>query len=875
MRATSIALAVTALLAGFAPASAGKQIVAPLSDGAELDLPPFLAVVSQPDDFFGYPLGERFTHHERIVQYLDELFDTSERVSIRQYGQTYEGRPLNLLAISSAENIARLEEIRQRHLKLANPGDVDPAELEQIISEDPVVVWLAYGVHGNESSSAEAALLTSFVLSAAGTEWAERLEDVVILIDPLVNPDGRERYVHFYETQQGRFADPSPLASEHWEPWPGGRQNHYLVDLNRDWAWASQIETRSRLAAYRHWEPQVYVDFHEMSAESTYFFPPAADPVSPHIPSTTIEWLDTFGRANAASFDEQGWTYYVGQHFDLFYPGYGDSYPGLRGAVGMTYEMAGHGRAGSAIELGDGRVLTLADRIARHYTTSMATIQAAIDNREALLRDFSASRQAALDAPPATYLWSADSHEARAAAALLEGHGIVVETLPEARRLNARPHSGSSASPVDFTAGTYAVSTRQPLGSLARALLEPDVKMDPAFLEKQRERLERNQGTEFYDITAWSLPLAYNLEAWVAEGDVRGHGLHMHHDSRVTGEGELGYLIAPQGLSSFRAAGQLFDRGLRFRLTTLPLTLGSKEYPSGTLFVPRRDNPESLDEVIQELGYTVAVERAATGFSEQGISLGSNEVVPIRPPKVGVVSGDGVSVSSFGYLWHLLDRQIGAPHHRIDIRALGRLELAKFDALVLPHGWGYSRQIDDQTAEAIAAWVRKGGLIVGVGGAVSWLADQEIVEVERWKAPEPDTDDNEVVELSPANRQLYTPGAALATELREDHPLASGLQSAPAAIFQGSSILLPSGDPREDLLVAVDESPVIAGFAWPEAEERLAGSLLVGVRRAGRGGAVLFAQEPAYRLFWRSTAPLLLNSVMYGPSLLERRQLMR
>ena len=230
-----------------------------------------------------------------------------------EYGRTYEGRPLKLLAVSAPENLERLEEIRKDSLRLADPVAANADERERALRRTPLVVWLAYGVHGNESSSAEAALGAAYVLAAAQGETAEMLKDVVVLIDPLQNPDGRERYVNGYKQRRGDEANTRRAAAEHWEPWPGGRQNHYAIDLNRDWAWASQQETRQRIAAYRAWEPQVYVDFHEMGSEASYFFPPPAEPVHPQISRRIVSWLDTFGRANAAAFDRQGWVYFKGQ----------------------------------------------------------------------------------------------------------------------------------------------------------------------------------------------------------------------------------------------------------------------------------------------------------------------------------------------------------------------------------------------------------------------------------------------------------------------------------------------------------------------------------------------------------------------------------
>ncbi|MFW6175257.1 MAG: M14 family zinc carboxypeptidase, partial [Acidobacteriota bacterium] len=363
-------------------------LLEPLAHGRALELPELDPEVPSPAGFLGYPLGAHFTHHHRILAYLEHLAEASDRVALWTYGTSYEGRPLALLAISTPENIERLDGIRAARRRLADPRDLAPEEIEALVAEEPAIAWLAYGVHGNESSSAEAAMAAAYALAAAGGPWEDLLEGTVVLIDPLVNPDGRERYVSFYEQTRGRVPDPDPAAAEHREPWPGGRQNHYLIDLNRDWTWASQRETRHRLEAYREWEPQVYVDYHEMFSGSTYFFPPPADPVHPLLDRDTVAWLDAFGRANAEAFDRQGWPYFKAEVFDLYYPGYGDSYPGFRGAVGMTYEMAGHGRAGLALQQeGDG-LLTLADRIARHFTTSLATVRTAAENRRELLETF-------------------------------------------------------------------------------------------------------------------------------------------------------------------------------------------------------------------------------------------------------------------------------------------------------------------------------------------------------------------------------------------------------------------------------------------------------------------------------------------------------
>lgn len=889
-------LAATAVLAATAPtiAAGPAGLLAPPSHGETVDLPAADEHLPRPDAFLGYPLGSRFTSWDRIVAYFEALDAATPRVKMWEYGKTCEGRPLKLVAVSTPENLERLEEIRRDSLRLAEPAGLAAGERERIVRRTPVVVWLAYGVHGNETSSAEAAMGAAWALAAGTGPAADMLKDVVVLIDPLQNPDGRERYVNGFKQRLGDEANPRRAAAEHFEPWPGGRQNHYVIDLNRDWAWASQPETRQRIAAYRSWEPQVYVDFHEMGTESSYFFPPPSEPINPQIDRRILGWLDTFGRSNAAAFDHQGWIYYKEENYDLFYPGYGDSYPSLRGAVGMTYEVAGGGRAGSAVALADGSVLTLADRVARHLTTALATVRTAASNSRKLLEDFAANRARPGSEPGKTYLWPADQPEARALADLLAFHGVRVRQLAEGTEIPVRPLArkpAGEAQPHRFAAGTYAVSTAQPLGNLITALLEIDSPMNQGFLDRQRQRLEQNLDAEFYDITAWSLPLAYNLRTWVAAGDAAAGARPLAEMAAgivgIRGEGDLGWLVAPQGIATYRLAAAMQRHKIHYRLATAPLRVGGgaaggagASYPVGTLFIPRRANPEGTRDVLQGLlkEDSLAAQALSSSYEVTGLSLGSNQMPAVRPVRVGLVSGDGVDATSFGFLWFLLDRQIGVDHDRIDLAQLRNLPLNDYDVLILPSG-NYDDRIGDKLKTALDGWIKAGGELVAIGDAVTWLQDKELTSIKRWTPPKKkDKDDKEdsrsedpevsetPVEKQLASRPIFTPGAVLATRMQPQHPLTLGIAAAPDVLYEGSNVLKATGDPRQDVLLAADDSPVVAGFAWPEAEQRLAGSLLVGTEPRGRGSVVLFVQDPAYRLFWRATTPIFLNAVLFGPS---------
>ncbi|HEX2165369.1 MAG TPA: M14 family zinc carboxypeptidase, partial [Thermoanaerobaculia bacterium] len=417
---SALLLSTCALAAAAQPpgdTAAPPPLLAPLSAGELVPLPALDPAVPSPAAFLGHSLGARFTRSADLRAYLAALDAASPKVSVEEYGESWLGRPLMLAAVSSPENIARLDEIRRERAALADPSRLSAAEREALAERLPAVVWLAYGVHGDEASSPEAAMAAAYVLAAARDgAVAGALDRVVVLIDPSSNPDGRERYVSDYQERRGAEPSPDPAAAEHHPPWPGGRGNHYLFDLNRDWAWGTQPETRARLAAVAAWQPQVYVDLHEMSASETYFFPPSAEPVNPLIDPRVVRWLETFGRGNAAAFDRLGWIYFKAESYDLFYPGYADSYLSFRGAVGMTYEMAGGGRAGLALERPDGSVLTLADRAARHLVASLATVATAAADATRLLRDFVDARAAAAAGPGDLYLWPAAAAEAGALA---------------------------------------------------------------------------------------------------------------------------------------------------------------------------------------------------------------------------------------------------------------------------------------------------------------------------------------------------------------------------------------------------------------------------------------------------------------------------
>ncbi len=818
------------------------------------------AQVPSPEEFLGYRIGDRFTPHYRILEYFDELAKKSNLITVRKIGTTYEDRPLVLATLTSAKNHAALTEIQGSVAGLAR-GEGDVAS---IVKSTPAVVWLAFGVHGNESSSAEASMMVAYDLL---TTNAKLLDDVVVIIDPLENPDGRERYIQWFHRTRGVKPNVNPDAYEHQEPWPGGRYNHYLIDMNRDWAWQSQRETQARAAAYREWMPQVFVDFHEMFYTSSYFFPPDAKPINANLPRQVEDWLDVFGRANASEFSKKGWTFFVAEHFDLFYPGYGDSWPSLHGAIGMTYEMAGHGRAGSAIEREDGTLLTLADRATRHYTTGVTTVRTAAQHRAELLRYTYDAARNQIETGKNTFIIVPGSPNFDTLIETLQRNGVKVESLGVSTSIRATRLDRDAAETKTFPAGTVVVTTRQPRGALANTLLEKAAAFSKGFVEEQRAKAEADEPDDFYDLTTWSLPLAMNVEAWVTTAPVTGTRDYMGVGPAAFRIASYGYLVDGNDPQLYRFAGRLLEEKVRFSVIDSTVNTGDHTFARGSLVILRGNN-ENIDARLQ----AIAKAAGASVFPLEsgwlgGASFGSDKVHFVRQPNIGLVGGPGSDPTSFGMLWHTLDVDTPVPHSVLSAETLANLELHKYEVLVFPDG-NYSTRVGKRGVEKLKQWVNEGGTIVAVKGASAFLRekDVEISKLKPWEPPKKKDDDKDAAPQTERYNDFRVPGSAFRTSMNDRSYLTFGVPRAPAVLIEGSNAFLPLAKKVDNILTIDAKEPLISGVAWEESLSRIKGSVYVVSEPYGRGQVITFADDPHFRLFWRGTLPIFLNAVLYSPS---------
>ncbi len=819
--------------------------------------------LKSPGDFFGRPLGSRFTPHHEVWRYCQYVAETSPRATLVSYGRSAGGRELFYLVIGSEVHLKDLENIRSNQLRLADPRRVSPETLESLLLEQPAVCWFSYNVHGNESSCTEAALRTIYELVDGESPAIQTIrEEVVLILDPLLNPDGRERYLNWYHQVAQEGGNPDPAAREHREPWPGGRSNHYYFDLNRDWAWQSQIETQQRLVHYLRWQPLVHGDFHEMSADSHYFFFPAEEPINLNFPEHTRRWGNLFGESNAAAFDRFGWLYFTEEAYDLFYPGYGDSWPSLHGAIGMTYEQGGGSRAGLQYRRRHGEILTLRDRLHHHHVAALATLETVARKRQELERSYFEFRKSALELPKtsgvAEYIVPpGQGYLGRSLIDLLLKQGVEIErTTEEVRVESLFDYFGVDQEDVRLPAGSWIVSLEQPASRLAKALLEPRAEVPLV---------------RFYDISAWSLPFALGLECYYSKSPVlvgRAPVKEVTPDAgELEGDGRYGYLLPWSGLPSARALSQLHRAGIQVRLVPERIRIDRRTYRSGVVLIPRYGNPEDLEEKLEQIAREsrVTIRGIPTGRTEEGIDLGSDKTVALAPPQIAVATGEGVASNSYGPIWFLLEQKLKEPFTAFDLDDFDRLELERYRVLVFPEGRGFRRALDEKARTRLKNWIEKGGVLIAIGRSAAEISQGRLgltrfKVAESTKSPEEEKKKRrKIAEIRRDRRLEVAPGAIYKVDLDLDHPLAMGMPAVVYAIVQGTNSFALSGDIGD--VGAFTEKPAVSGYVSEENEAKLARRLYLAEERQGRGAIILFADDPNFRLFWRRLEGLFLNAL--------------
>ncbi len=834
-------------------------------------------------DVVGHDFGEEITHPDDIVRYFEALAAAApDRTLLVRYAESWEGRPLIALVIGSPERMARLDAIKADLARFSAVTGLSDAEVERMIAELPVVTALMHGVHGNEISSNGAAMAEAYHLLAAQNDPAVDviLAESLVIIDPAENPDGRARFVQHTTMSRARWPNEETYSAEHDEPWPGGRVNHYLFDLNRDLFIQSQPETVGKVRLFLEYRPQVVADLHEMGGNSTYFFPPTAPPENPWYGERQIAQMDLFGRANAAAFDQRGFAYFNRDVYDLFYPGYVDMWPMNHGALGMTYEQAS-ARA-LVLRQSDDDLLTYADGVLHHFVAALETAETAARNRERLLRDYFAFRREGVELGrrgPAEYvLHSAhDPSMAERLARLLVRNGI------EVREVSGPVSVGGRQLPAR---GTYIVPMDQPTHRFVRNLLDEHVAMDPAFVQRQIERRARRQGDEIYDLTAWSQSLLWDVEVLAADqrtGAAAGPVAPARSSapsSTVLPQAVVGYLI-PWGAAGAEAVVEALREGIRVRAAGEAFTLGGRSYGVGTAIVRVAENGPDLRE---RLGSILARHGAEVvpiddAYVTEGASLGANSVRGLRSPRVLLVYDAPGSTYSVGWARYVLERRYGQPTVAVRASSLGRADLSDFDVIVFPSG-NYSSEVGSGLLSELRAWVSNGGTLITMANSTRWAADEGLLSTVserrggRAAGTDPDREDTPdqpidyLEEIVPADESPESvPGAILRVLIDTDHWLSAGTDGEIGALVDGSRVFRPLtlDDGTNVGRYGELEGLVLSGIVWDEARPQLASKAFLMHESMGSGQVIAFAEDPNYRAYTEATQLLFINAVILGP----------
>jgi hypothetical protein len=810
--------------------------------------------IPSPQEFLGYPIGEWHTRHDRIVEYFKELARVSSKAHFQIIGYTNERRPQVVLTITSPENYERIEDIRKEHLRLADPSQSPD------ISKMPVIITHGYNVHGNEPSSSEAAMLTAYYLIALQGDEANRyLRDAVIHIDPNYNPDGRDRHSNWANMHKGFPPVSDPMDREHNEVWPGGRFNHYWFDLNRDWLPLAHVESRNRVAFFHQWLPNVCTDYHEMGTNGTNFFEPTKPYGSenPVVPRANYDQVNTlFAGYFSKALDEIGSLYFTKEAFDNSYPGYGSTYPDIHGGLGLVFEQAssrGHVQQSSTKEV------WFAFTIRNHVRTSLATVKAAVENREFMLKHQQEYFKSALDegkkSAVKAYVFgdSKDMNRTRAFADLLLKHKI------ETYALNG-----------DLTIG----NTKYEKG---KAFIVPTDQTQYRMVRSVFEKVKQFHDSIFYDASTWTMALAYNMPHEPLTATVK-----FSKGDKVTAESlqfapakiaksNYAYLIEWTDYYAPKALYHLLSNKVFVKSAFKPFAATvngvKKNFGYGTLVIPVVDQNVSSDQlyaILSEASQKASVDVLSvnTGFSAEGIDLGSANVRTITQPKVAMLIGDGASATEAGFIWFTLDSKIGMPIAKVNTSQLNQLKLNDYNTLIMVSG-NYG-MLGESGATKIKTWMQQGGTLILLRGAINWAIQNKVIDEQLKKDESKDAKRMDFVTASDYQGSRAIGGSIYQTDLDITHPLGFGYTSRSLPVWRNHTIFVELTKNSFNTVAKCTGNPLLSGYIHPSNLEKIKNSVSLMVSGSGQGRAILMLDDPNFRGYWYGTNKLFFNALFLG-----------
>jgi hypothetical protein len=819
--------------------------------------------IKSPAEFLGYEPGTQFTYHYKAVEYFKYIAEISPLAEYREYGTSYEGRPLGVCFVSSEENLSKLEEYRKNNLIKTGllKGDFTGKQIP--------FIWLTYNIHGNEAAGMEAAMKTLFTLVTGSYQGvSEYLKDCIIVIDPCQNPDGHELYTGRYRSSMNYVVNSDKNSQEHIQRWPSARTNHYMFDLNRDCTWQTQTETQQRLSLFNQFMPQVNADFHEMGPESTFYFAPATSPWHQAITPWQHEFHKIMGNGNALLFNEKFRLYFTKENFDLFYPGYGDTWSLFNGATGFTYEQSGSGISGLSLKLESGDTITLKERIEGHFLAAMATIKVSYDNHEKLISEFNKYFEESEKNPVFEYKsviikGSNEKSNIQSLLQLLDRNQIRYSYAGSiGKKFNGFDYISNRNGEVTIEKGDILISAFQPQSHFVQVLFEPDSKLSDSLS---------------YDLTAWSLPYIYNLKAYAVTEKIAPEAGKVQQKTiinPVADKDTYAYAVNFYGFDELKLIASLYKKEIKLRYSLSPFTLNGTNFNRGSLIIARGDNKNfdgNFDQVVSDAANQcqVSLIPTSTGLVDSGRDFGSGYSPLLKKRTIAMLCGEGTNSGSVGELWYYFERELNYPVSLINTADADKVKLGDYDLLIIPSGY-YSALKD-----TIIDYVKKGGKVIAIENAVNLFAGEKSTslakaidkrnEEQKLLEKKIKSDDSSLLkkyELEIDKRYNLSDrsaGSIYKVTLDDTHPYVFGMGK--EWFITKRTTGYPFLTAGSNIGYILDKEPV-EGFAGFKFKDKIKNTLVIGSEKIGSGEVIYITDDPYLRGYWKSGRVLLGNMVM-------------
>ncbi|RNC80212.1 MAG: zinc carboxypeptidase [Winogradskyella sp.] len=797
--------------------------------------------IPMPKSIIGHEVGEWHITHDKLVQYMYALAQASDRITIENRGKTFEDRPLLLLKITSPANHSRLSTIKQEHVKATQIDNTD--------TNRPIVVYQGFSIHGNESSGSNAALAAAYYLAAAqGPKIDALLNNTVILFDPSLNPDGLQRFAYWANTNRSQNLNPDPNDREYSEVWPGGRTNHYWFDMNRDWLPVQLPESRVRIKTFHEWMPNILTDHHEMGTNSSFFFQPGipsrTHPLTPKLNQDLTKQIATY---HAKALDKIGSLYYSEESFDDFYYGKGSTFPDINGGIGILFEQAssrGH------IQESVNGLLTFPFTIRNQFTAALSTLEAANGMREDILNYqhnfFKNARNEAKKEGKKAIVFGDEKDAARTyhMAEILKRHNIKFHDVKADFSVDGKQYKKGYS---------YIVPKNQNNTRLINAMFEKRTQFKDSL---------------FYDISAWSFPLAFNLdyaETTTAEAGAEINDLKFKKGG-VREKSNYAYLTEWHEYYSPKFLYQVLKHGIRVKTSQKQFKANGKSYDYGTLMIPAQNQSLSneklfklLDKLAQESH--ISIDAVSTGLND-GIDLGSNNFRPLQLPKIALLVGDGMTSYDAGEIWHLLDTRYNIPVTKLDTKNFSRANLSRYNAIIMVNGSG----LNEGNTKKLQSWIRDGGTLIGYRRALNYLNGKKFMKIE-FKKPKLVAKNITREQRSNFRGAQVIGGAIFETNLDRSHPINFGYKNSTLPMFRNTTLFVKPDKNSYNNPIQYTKDPLLSGYISKQNLDSLSGTVPLKIGGLGRGKVVAFTDNTNFRAFWYGTNKLLMNAIFFREEL--------